>query len=92
MRGNPVPGPTAPAGGGSIPAYAGEPPTASCRSKRSMVYPRVCGGTLSDGGGGAKGSIPAYAGEPALDALAARRIKVYPRVCGGTRYGVPCAA
>ena len=30
---------------GSIPAYAGEPPTTSCRPTLARVYPRVCGGT-----------------------------------------------
>ena len=43
-------------GVGSIPACAGEPLGASRRSSRSMVYPRVCGGTgrggLTAGRGG----------------------------------------
>ena len=30
---------------GSIPACAGEPPSATARSRRAWVYPRVCGGT-----------------------------------------------
>ena len=35
---------------GSIPAYAGEPPTPAAGPPDPRVYPRVCGGTLADMG------------------------------------------
>ena len=47
MRGNPVG--LAPYGkaGGSIPAYAGEPPLPLLDGVAVTVYPRVCGGTVT---------------------------------------------
>ena len=45
VRGNPVALCRAGAGGGSIPACAGEPPDDAPAPAHSQVYPRVCGGT-----------------------------------------------
>ena len=45
MRGNRTVGGSLPRSPRSIPAYAGEPASASARSRSSRVYPRVCGGT-----------------------------------------------
>ena len=45
MRGNPGASSVAAANLRSIPAYAGEPPTARTCPHRPAVYPRVCGGT-----------------------------------------------
>ena len=42
------------AGGGSIPACAGEPSAPTASSGRGRVYPRVCGGTHSSNATGAK--------------------------------------
>ena len=76
----------------SIPAPAGEPRLGSLAYPWKWVYPRACGGTLSDiawtvascGLSPRLRSIPAPAGEPAspFSILSAR--KVYPRACGGT--------
>ena len=68
---------------GSIPACAGEP---AHRLSREQVYPRVCGGTLSnDGHPRDVRSIPACAGEPgAANSVVPMAESVYPRVCGGT--------
>ena len=46
MRGNPPPEHAALAGGRSIPACAGEPPTLEDFPEILAVYPRVCGGTM----------------------------------------------
>ena len=46
MRGNPCPPAQGRRAGGSIPAYAGEPPHCGASSIRCRVYPRVCGGTV----------------------------------------------
>ena len=46
MRGNPLVSREMGCGMGSIPAYAGEPPTSSVGAGRPRVYPRVCGGTV----------------------------------------------
>ncbi len=48
VRGNPSGSPAAPPRPGSIPACAGEPLPHLTRSDASQVYPRVCGGTVSD--------------------------------------------
>ena len=46
VRGNHHRRPQSAAGAGSIPACAGEPPTASAPVVLRGVYPRVCGGTI----------------------------------------------
>ena len=38
--------------GGSIPAYAGEPPRQTSDNDKARVYPRVCGGTVRANGDG----------------------------------------
>ena len=47
VRGNPAGLRTSTAGGGSIPACAGEPRSGARYGVAPMVYPRVCGGTAS---------------------------------------------
>ena len=47
MRGNRAAYPTMTLAARSIPAYAGEPITASAPSPSWRVYPRVCGGTIT---------------------------------------------
>ena len=47
VRGNRVPRPGGERGCGSIPACAGEPPSAAVWCAPRRVYPRVCGGTRS---------------------------------------------
>ena len=47
VRGNPVAPHRDQAGGGSIPACAGEPSSVLMTGGASRVYPRVCGGTAS---------------------------------------------
>ena len=87
VRGNPVSGTSDGYKSRSIPACAGEPPSASLLPARLGVYPRVCGGT----GRPAKRSdirwrsIPACAGEPIRAKTSGIGRRVYPRVCGGTR-------
>ena len=48
VRGNPGVAAIDAGRGGSIPACAGEPDTATTACSASRVYPRVCGGTLDD--------------------------------------------
>ena len=71
----------------SIPACAGEPlgPEFIETFLMSMVYPRVCGGTLFGVHRSAichSRSIPACAGEPRSSTTPRCCQKVYPRVCG----------
>ena len=75
---------------GSIPACAGEPPSAEPRRRREWVYPRVCGGTRKGLHSrlARPGSIPACAGEPERRTRRRAGHEVYPRVCGGTMYVV----
>ena len=73
---------------GSIPARAGEPELQQ-RSRGSLkVYPRACGGTLSETPAAPcpGRSIPARAGEPGRANFIGRRLTVYPRACGGTSW------
>ena len=87
VRGNPVGTTTSNHVGRSIPACAGEPPTAGGKTTSAKVYPRVCGGTTSGRPNRGRGfrSIPACAGEPLSRRQPPAASRVYPRVCGGTQ-------
>ena len=66
MRGNPAVCGYDGGIGGSIPAYAGEPPVGGGNMHSGEVYPRVCGGTGCGGPdcGGRKGLSPRMRGNP----------------------------
>ena len=55
VRGNPKPRHRIRAGGGSIPACAGEPVSIARSLTPGWVYPRVCGGTTNDLSNGQRG-------------------------------------
>ena len=72
-------------GGGSIPAWAGEPTPTATPGRGTRVYPRVGGGAghviahvLTEWG-----LFPAWAGEPPRPSPSRRAARVYPRVGGG---------
>ena len=70
----------------SIPACAGEAPSAANGARCNRVYPRVCGGSMVavPGSPPFSGSIPACAGEARRAGLVPGAGPVYPRVCGGS--------
>ena len=75
----------------SIPAYAGEPQTASPSVQLPPVYPRVCGGTVHscDYEKAVPGLSPRMRGNR-HHPRGRRATRVYPRVCGGTyRFPAP---
>ena len=55
--------------------------------REGMVYPRVCGGTETLGGGdvGIVGLSPRVRGNLLVSPNRRRKYWVYPRVCGGTQ-------
>ena len=75
------------AGFGSIPACAGEPPSASAPWRAKPVYPRVCGGTLCSElrDQDAKGLSPRVRGNRGPGHRQLEGVGFYPRVCGEPR-------
>ena len=75
-----------PPGRGSIPACAGEPRRARPHPRRTLVYPRVCGGTLTALAvwHPRYGLSPRVRGNPVGCPQKCVPPQVYPRVCGGT--------
>ena len=71
---------------GSIPACAGEPRPEAGIPVSQQVYPRVCGGTVSDDQPWMMwpGLSPRVRGNPRRYPRPDLLTRVYPRVCGGT--------
>ena len=86
VRGNPLPRVKEGGAMRSIPACAGEPDFGDVARPVRGVYPRVCGGTVSDASYGerTRGLSPRVRGNPGHHQSAATGRGVYPRVCGGT--------
>ena len=84
VRGNPGQRRTPHAGGGSIPACAGEPATPPPGIPSAGVYPRVCGGTCQDGGfGRVEGGLsPRVRGNPRAPTSRIRCTRSIPACAG----------
>ena len=69
---------------GSIPAHAGEPPSASPPLRRYWVYPRACGGTCRrcDRHSYRRGLSPRMRGNPVPPATMGRGLGLSPRMRG----------
>ena len=86
VRGNRLGSGATQTGSRSIPARAGEPPIAVGIMAMLTVYPRACGGTVTDDeyGEWVAGLSPRVRGNPPNVLMAAHHLRVYPRACGGT--------
>ena len=87
VRGNRPSDPETAAASGSIPACAGEPSAAGCRVCCTGVYPRVCGGTLTERQQFTRygGLSPRVRGNPSRASTSARPFGSIPACAGEPR-------
>ena len=90
MRGNHEPRPPRAVGGGSIPAYAGEPRRVVSSLVSLLVYPRVCGGTMAVKGFSERvqGLSPRMRGNPTAISILGDDGGSIPAYAGEPLYGI----